>query len=102
MVWHIKRIQLAEDQKLRTGSSGVDVRVEAGDISGFCKRVAGVFKDLLQIGACVPFPVSGLGMHPDVLLCREDLGPVRLYKADIFFGVHIQSAKMVFFSCDRP
>ena len=88
MVRRAQRIQLRHDEQLRAGPSGLDIRVEAGDIPRPDERIAHLFKHVLHIRGRLPLAEARLRVPPDIVLRREDLLAVLVNECLIELGLH--------------
>lgn len=88
MVRRAQRIQLRHDEQLRAGPSGLDIRVEAGDIPRLDERIAHLFKHVLHIRSRLPLAEARLRVPPDIVLRREDLLAVLVNECLIELGLH--------------
>ena len=81
-------VQFAQDQDLGAGLAGVDIGVEAGDISCVGQGVASLFKNLGQVSAGIPLFEAGFRMLPNVALHFQDLLCVLADKVQISLFFH--------------
>ena len=88
MVRRAQRVQLRHDEQLRAGPSGLDIRVEAGDIPRLDERIARLFKHVLHIRSRLPLAEARLRVPPDIVLRREDLLAVLVNECLIELGLH--------------
>ena len=88
MVGRGEGVQLSHDEHLGAGTAGVNVGIEAGDVSGLGQLIAGLGEDIRQILVGLPLFETAFGVLPDPLFSFHNLGAMLCHQICKEFLIH--------------